>query len=162
MHTRGRLTLLITALLLTTPTLSAQELADYNYWSAFQLDSIDRELAGEIGANNRGVTDRIIDYEHYFAAVAHLEPGPGFSESHADWSDLYVIFSGNASMVLGGTIPNPTETTPGEVRGATIEGGTVQRIAEGDIVQVPAGTPHHVIVGPGEQITYFIFKVRGS
>jgi mannose-6-phosphate isomerase-like protein (cupin superfamily) len=157
---RLRALLALGAALPLAPALLAQETADYNYWSSFQLDNLGQSLAGQVGANNSAVLDRIIDHGHYFAAIVHREPGPGFSESHTEWADLYFVSSGNASLVLGGTIPDGTETQPGEVRGTTIDGGTLQRLAEGDVVHIPAGTPHHVVVEPGEQITYFIFKVR--
>jgi mannose-6-phosphate isomerase-like protein (cupin superfamily) len=148
------------AQLFMVPTLLAQETADYEYWSAFQLDNLGRSLADQTGANNAAVLDRIVDYGHYFAAIVHREPGPGFSESHADWADVYFVTSGNASLIVGGTIPDGEETEPGEVRGTTIENGTLQRLAKGDVVHIPAGTPHHVLVEPGEQVTYFIFKVQ--
>jgi mannose-6-phosphate isomerase-like protein (cupin superfamily) len=148
------------AQLLVVPALLAQETADYDYWSAFQLDNLGRALADQTGANNAAVLDRIIDYEHYFAAIVHREPGPGFSESHADWADVYFVTAGNASLIVGGTIPDGEETEPGEVRGTVIEGGTLQRLAKGDVVHIPAGTPHHVLVEPGEQVTYYILKVR--
>jgi mannose-6-phosphate isomerase-like protein (cupin superfamily) len=150
------------ALVFMSPMLFAQEAATvaYRYWSAFQLDNLGRSLAGETGENNTAVLDRIVDQGHYFAAIVHREPGPGFSESHAEWADVYFVTSGNATLVVGGTIPNGVESEPGEVRGATIEGGTLQRLAEGDIVHISAGTPHHVRVEPGEEVTYYILKVQ--
>lgn len=152
----------LTAGLLMLPTLLAQETTDYGYWSAFQLDNLGRSLAGQTAANNTAVLDRVIDSGGYFAALVHREPGPGFSESHADWADVYFVTSGNASLVVGGTIVDSEEAEPGEVRGSTIEDGTLQRLAEGDVVHIPAGTPHHVLVEPGEQITYFILKVQAN
>src|SRR5690606_4510358 len=103
---------------------------------------------------------RIIDQGHYFAAIVHREPGPGFSESHDEWADVYFVTAGNASLVVGGTIVDAEETEPGEIRGTAIEGGTLQRLAEGDVVHIPAGTAHHVRVEPGEEVTYYILKVR--
>lgn len=142
------------------PMLAAQETSEYKYWSAFQLDNLGRSLANEAGAGNVGVLDRVIDYGNHFAAIVHREPGPGISESHAEWADVYFVTSGNASLIVGGTIPDGEEREPGEVRGSTIEGGTLQRLAEGDVVHIPAGTAHHVLVEPGEQVTYFLLKVR--
>jgi mannose-6-phosphate isomerase-like protein (cupin superfamily) len=152
---------LVAAALLIAPASLAQD-ADYNYWSAFQLDNLGRSLAAEVGDNNAAVLDRIIDHGAYFAAIVHREPGPGFSESHADWADIYFVTAGNGVLIVGGTILNQSEGTPGEVRGTEIEGGTVQRLAVGDVVHIPAGTPHHVLVPDGEQITYYILKVRSD
>jgi mannose-6-phosphate isomerase-like protein (cupin superfamily) len=106
------------------------------------------------------VLDRIIDHGNYFAAIVHREPGPGFSESHRDWADVYFVTSGNGILIVGGTIPDGTESAPGEIRGTAIDGGTRRDLAAGDVVHIPAGTAHHVITPPGQQITYFIFKVQ--
>lgn len=147
-------------LLIAWPGLQAQQNDEYGYWSAFQLDNLGNSLAGQVAANGAAILDGIIDEEGYFAGIVHREPNPGFSESHDDWADIYFVTSGNASLVVGGTIVDGEETEPGEIRGTMIEGGTLQRLAEGDVVHIPAGTAHHVRVEPGEQVTYFIVKVR--
>ena len=154
--------LALTASLLGTPSLLAQGNGEFKYWSAFQLDNLGRSLAGEVGANNTALLDRIVDEGNYFAAIVHREPGPGFSEAHADWADIYFVTAGNASLIVGGTITDAEETEPGEFRGSMIDGGTLQRLAEGDVVHIPAGTAHHVRVEPGEQVTYFIVKIRAA
>jgi mannose-6-phosphate isomerase-like protein (cupin superfamily) len=136
----------------------AADVGGHDYWSGETLDGYAAELARSVGANNSAVADRIIDHGHYFAAIVHREPGPGFSESHRDWADLYFVSSGTATLVVGGSIPDGTETAPGEIRGTSIQGGTRRTLAEGDVVHIPAGTPHHVFVDPGNQVTYFIFK----
>lgn len=126
------------------------------------MDAFARTLAGEAGENNSAVIDRIIDHGNYFAAIVHREPGPGFSESHREWADVYFVSSGTGTLISGGTIVEGSETAPGEVRGTSIEGGKRQILNEGDIVHIPAGTPHHVITEPGNQLTYFIFKVKAE
>ena len=117
-------------------------------------------MSARVGGNNAAILDRVIDQEGYFAAMVHREPGPGFSEAHAEWADIYFVTSGNAAIMTGGEIVNATENTPGEIRGSSIEGGAVQRISEGDVVHIPAGVPHYVIVGEGEEVTYMIIKAQ--
>jgi hypothetical protein len=102
----------------------AADVGGHDYWSGETLDGYAAELARSVGANNSAVADRIIDHGHYFAAIVHREPGPGFSESHRDWADLYFVSSGTATLVVGGSIPDGTETAPGEIRGTSIQGGT--------------------------------------
>jgi mannose-6-phosphate isomerase-like protein (cupin superfamily) len=130
------------------------------HWSADDLAEFTELLSGRVEANNAAILDRIIDHGNYFASIVHREPGPGFSESHRDWADLYFVTSGSASLTTGGTIAGGAETDPGEVRGSTINGGQTEQIAAGDVVHIPAGVPHHVIVNPGEEVTYFIFKIQ--
>ena len=44
-------------------------------------------------------------------------------------------------------------------RGGTARGATRQAIRAGDVVTTPAGTPHQMLLAPGERITYIAFKV---
>ena len=131
-----------------------------DFWTAAELDALGDTLSGQVGANNAAILDRIIDEGGYFAAMVHREPGPGFSESHAEWADVYFVTSGSATIVTGGTIIDVSEGDPGEVRGTGIAGGTRHRISAGDVVHIPVGVPHHVLVEEGDQITYFIFKAQ--
>jgi mannose-6-phosphate isomerase-like protein (cupin superfamily) len=133
-----------------------------DHWSAADLDTLTRELTGEAAENNSAVRDRIIDHGSYFAAMVYREPGPGFSESHSDWADVYFVSSGTATLITGGTIPNGRETAPGELRGSEISGGVRRTITRGDVVHIPAGMPHHVIVEPGNEIAYFILKIEAT
>jgi mannose-6-phosphate isomerase-like protein (cupin superfamily) len=50
-------------------------------------------------------------------------------------------------------------TAPNEIRGASISGGTEIKLSAGDIVTIPAKTPHQMKVDPGKQVTYFVAKV---
>jgi mannose-6-phosphate isomerase-like protein (cupin superfamily) len=127
---------------------------------AQQPDSHDYFSDADLDREGGTPPGRLFDHGNYYAAVAHREPGPGMSESHRDWADLYFISSGKATLIVGGSIVGGKETAPGEVRGTSIEGGTRRTLAEGDVVHIPAGTPHHVIVAAGEQLTYFLVKVE--
>ncbi len=83
----------------------------------------------------------------------------GGVERHADWTDMFVVQSGKARILTGGTIDGGKEASPGEWRGGTIAGGTTRAIAPGDVVIVPAGTPHQMILAPGTRIAYLAFKI---
>jgi mannose-6-phosphate isomerase-like protein (cupin superfamily) len=145
--------MLCVLLLVATPIALADD-----YWSAADLDAFAAALSKDPSAG----PGRLIDRDRYFAAISHREPGPGFSEMHRDWADVYFVSSGRATLVTGGTIVAPKESAPGEIRGTAIDGGTRRTIAEGDVVHIPPGTPHHVIVESGNELTYFLLKVRGT
>lgn len=146
-------TLLLSVSLFCSTLVLAQD-----FWSAAELEALGTSLESRVGANNAAIMNNIIRTDGYFAALVHREPGPGFSEVHAEWADVYFVTAGGASIVTGGTILDPRDTGPGEIQGSAIEGGTSRRIGAGDIVHIPAGIPHHVLVGEGETITYFILK----
>ncbi len=132
----------------------------YRYWSAAELKGYEEKLAAKITPTNRGaVEDKMIDYGNYFAAMVHREGNVG-AESHEEWADVYVVSTGSGFVETGGTLKGGKSAGPGEVRGGTIEGGTKQKVGPGDIIHIPAKMPHQVLVEPGKQITYYIFKVK--
>jgi mannose-6-phosphate isomerase-like protein (cupin superfamily) len=90
--------------------------------------------------------------------VAHRE-GSGQAEWHEKQADIMMISSGDVTMVYGGTIPDEKTTAPGEKRGSSITGGTQVKLGPGDVLNIPAKTPHQMILAPGAQVTYFVAKV---
>ncbi len=91
-------------------------------------------------------------------AITHRDTSGGL-ERHEAWTDILVIESGSATLLSGGVQEGATETSPGEWRGGTARGATRQAIRAGDVVTTPAGTPHQMLLAPGERITYIAFKV---
>ena len=91
-------------------------------------------------------------------ALTHRDSSGGL-ERHDAWTDILVIQSGSATYLSGGVQEGARETSPGEWRDGTARGATRQRIGAGDVVTVPAGTPHQFILSAGERITYIAFKV---
>jgi glc operon protein GlcG len=83
----------------------------------------------------------------------------GLAEVHLQDADIIHVLEGSAMFVTGGTIVDGKTTGPGEVRGAGISGGERRTIAKGDVLIVPAGTPHwfEKVRGP---LKYYVVKVR--
>jgi quercetin dioxygenase-like cupin family protein len=63
-------------------------------------------------------------------------------------------------VVVGGAITDSHATGPGEVRGTAVTGGERHRVSAGDIVHIPANTPHQMLVDAGHHVTYFVVKVE--
>lgn len=83
----------------------------------------------------------------------------GEVEVHGVDTDVFYVLSGSATLVTGGRMVGGREIGPNEQRGTSIEGGTTRRIGKGDVVVIPAGTPHWFkeIDGP---VTYYAVKAR--
>jgi mannose-6-phosphate isomerase-like protein (cupin superfamily) len=61
---------------------------------------------------------------------------------HEKDAELFYVIDGTATLVTGGKLVNATRTNPDNQTGTGVEGGKAQRIAKGDFVLVPEGTPH--------------------
>ena len=84
----------------------------------------------------------------------------GGAELHENFADLFVVLDGRATLVTGGTVVGPETIGPGEIRGASIEGGTRQEMRAGDVAHVPAGVPHQMLVPGDKTFTAFVVKIR--
>ncbi len=83
----------------------------------------------------------------------------GIAEMHAHSSDLIIVTDGEATIVTGGTISDSTLESPGETRGQTISGGHEQKVQKGDVLYIPANTPHQIMIAPGITISFLNAKV---
>ena len=90
--------------------------------------------------------------------VAHRD-GSGEAEYHEKQADVFVIESGEGTLIYGGSLVNGKTTAPNEMRAASISGGMEKKLAAGDVVTIPAATAHQMMVPAGKQVTYFVIKV---
>ena len=87
---------------------------------------------------------------------------------HDQVSEVYHVLEGSGTLVTGGTLVNPqrrdstasvvTQINGPGVTGTAIEGGERRRISKGDVVIIPAGTPHW-FPEIQEDITYTVVRV---
>jgi glc operon protein GlcG len=83
----------------------------------------------------------------------------GQAEVHARDTDIIYVLDGTATFVTGGTVVDGKTTAPDEIRGASISNGETRRLVKGDVMVVPAGTPHwfQQVQGP---FLYYVVKAR--
>ena len=84
----------------------------------------------------------------------------GEAEVHERFADLFCVLAGTATLVTGGVVNGARTVAPGEMRGTSIDGGTQQRLRAGDLIHVPAGTPHQMLLAGNETITSLVMKVQ--
>ena len=126
-------------------------------WKSSDLEKRGTELARKLDAQK--VASEVVATEgNRRFMVAHRE-GPGLAEIHDTEADIMVISSGELTMVYGGTVVGGKTTGPGEIRGASITGGTEVKLGPGDILHIPAKTAHQMKLAPGAKVTYFVTKV---
>jgi mannose-6-phosphate isomerase-like protein (cupin superfamily) len=94
----------------------------------------------------------------YTYSLTHREATGGI-EVHLAWNDVFVIQSGSATLLTGGSLAGAKEASAGELRDGVLTGGTLAKVKPGDVVIIPAGSPHQVQLAAGERVTYLTFKV---
>jgi mannose-6-phosphate isomerase-like protein (cupin superfamily) len=64
------------------------------------------------------------------------------AEKHGKTNHIFIIVDGEGTFVTGGKLINPKEIGPGETRGDGLEGGEAHHLSKGDVITIPANTPH--------------------
>lgn len=145
------------ALCLAAAALPAGAPAGFEHWKAAELQGFTERLAPKINAQ-KIATQALGSYGNHSFLIAHRE-GDGEAELHETQNDVFVVESGQGTLVVGGTVVNPRTTAPHEVRGSSIRGGDRVPVAVGDVLHIPAKVPHQMLVATGQQITYFVVKI---
>ena len=83
----------------------------------------------------------------------------GEVEYHERVVDVLHVVRGTATVVTGGHMRDAREIEPGEIRAASVDGGTPYRLGEGDVLAIPSGVPHQ-FVDVSDPFLYFVVKVE--
>ena len=88
----------------------------------------------------------VSNQDHYRINVVRRS-SPGAAMAHASGpakgSELHYIIDGSATVVTGGKlVPIPGAPATKGANRFTIEGGETRHVAKGDVIVIPAGTPH--------------------
>jgi mannose-6-phosphate isomerase-like protein (cupin superfamily) len=86
----------------------------------------------------------------------------GGGEIHGRWDDIFVVTGGKATLITGGTVAHAHTDKDDETKGTSVANGKAQTISKGDIVHIPAGTPHQLIIVPGEVFQTIVIKAEAS
>lgn len=114
----------------------------------------------ELAAKSDGSASETLEkYPHHYTMLAFRQHSGG-GELHQNFADIFFILDGHASLLTGGSIADEKTTGPGEIRGKSVEGGSRQELKAGDVVHIPAGMPHQMLLAEGESVTYFVVKVE--
>jgi mannose-6-phosphate isomerase-like protein (cupin superfamily) len=117
------------------------------------------ELLAKARAGSGSSAITLSNYQgHYTMLTARTKSGGG--ELHGHYADFLFVLAGEGTELTGGTMLNPKDLPDGEVRGTSLEGATPHALHKGDVIHIPAGTPHQAIEAPGQTITIYVVKVR--
>jgi mannose-6-phosphate isomerase-like protein (cupin superfamily) len=81
--------------------------------------------------------------------------GAGEVEVHEKTNHVFIIVEGEATFVTGGTLVGAKNTAPGQIRAENVQGGQTHHLTKGDVITVPAKTPHWFKEVPTKTIAYY-------
>lgn len=147
------------AVLLASPVAAQRQAAPTQpspqYVSAAQI----RDTTADAPSLPAAFSARLLADRGAYTYLAIRRDRTGEVEVHAAWDDVMVIESGSATVAYGGTVRGGRQTAPGEQRGGAMDGGTTQALGPGDVMVIPAGVPHQVLVPEGGSGTYVVVKI---
>jgi mannose-6-phosphate isomerase-like protein (cupin superfamily) len=135
--------------------------AGFEYWSAASLKQIGQTLSQEAAKDSHHLAVRqLSDFPKELFLLGRRE-ADGQVEWHETQADVFVVQSGSATLLVGGTMINGETVAPHEKRNGSIQGGVRQKLSAGDIVHIPAQVPHQLLLEGSHEFTYFVIKVKG-
>jgi mannose-6-phosphate isomerase-like protein (cupin superfamily) len=86
----------------------------------------------------------------------------GEVEVHDKMNDEFVVQSGHAQVLVGGKVVGARQTAPGEWRGGVVTGGRTYDLGPGDVLWIPAGSPHQVLAPKAGPFLYLAVKFEAK
>ena len=130
-----------------------------DHWSTAELLERAKHLRDLAAKGDGSASETLEKYPHHYTMLAFRQHSGG-GELHQNFADIFFILDGRASVLTGGNLADQKSSGPGEIRGKSVEGGTRQEVKAGDVVHIPAGMPHQMLLAEGESVTYYVVKVE--
>lgn len=154
----GTAVLLASGFLIGTLGANAQAMKT-DHWSKTELLERAKHLQEMATRGDGSASETLEKYPHHYTMLAYRRSSGG-GELHQHFADVFYILDGHATVETGGQLVDQKTTAPGEIRGKSVAGGTRQEVRAGDVVHIPAGMPHQMLLSDGDSITYFVIKVE--
>lgn len=136
-----------------------EPLAPVDHWAPHILLERAAFLRKMAKAGNGSAGETLREYPRHKAMLS-FRGRSGEVEVHEKFADLFLVLSGEATLVAGGKVAGARTVAPGEMRGEAIEDGTRQELKPGDVAHVPAGTPHQMLLAGDKTFTCFVLKIQ--
>ena len=133
---------------------------DFVRWSAADLEDRNRELAASIGVDG-SARETLADHGNPTGAhrVRFIRrDSDGAPEQHERIEDVVFVRSGEGTLVVGGELVGRTGAN-GEYHSTDIAGGVRYGVGKGDVLHIPADTPHRYLVPTGGHVTYVLLRL---
>jgi len=88
--------------------------------------------------------------------------GAGMVEYHEHTSHIFIMVEGEATLVTGGTMIGAKRTSPDQIVATGIDGGETHHLTKGDVITIPAKTPHWWKDVPSSTVAYYAVNIESQ
>jgi mannose-6-phosphate isomerase-like protein (cupin superfamily) len=88
------------------------------------------------------------------------EVGP--VEYHDHTNHVFIMVEGEATLITGGTMVDAKRTAPDQMRATSIDGGVTYHMTKGDVITIPAKTPHWFKEIPTKTVAYYAVNIESE
>ena len=127
---------------------SSAQAPGFSHWTGTQLKELEKTLGQKAGAS-KAASQPLADLGTHSIQLSYREVS-GEAEVHEHVTDIFVVQSGEATLAIGGTLVNGKMTAAGELRGSSLANAQVKELRAGDVLNIPAGTPHQTLIQDGK------------
>ena len=97
-----------------------------------------------------------------YRAMLEYRPGTAPAALHEKDAELMVVLDGTGNIVTGGKLVDEKRVNAANLSGPSIADGSSQAVVKGDMLIVPANTPHQVIPTGGAPIVLMTLHVPST
>ena len=119
-------------------------------------------LVAKAKADRKGnapmVPEPILQLAPYRAQLEY-RPGTAPAALHEKDAELFVVLQGKGNIVTGGKLVDEKRVNANNLSGSSIADGAAHNVVVGDMLLVPANTPHQVIPAGGKPIVVMTMHV---
>ena len=133
----------------------------FGQWTTESLKRFEQKMHEDaVQDPHHFAVEQLADFPNDGYLWVHRE-ADGQVEWHETQADVFFVRSGSATLLLGGTLVNGETVSPHEKRNGFIQGGIRRKLSAGDVVRIPPGVPHQVLLDGSHQFDYFVVKIKG-
>lgn len=132
--------------------------ASTQFMSHKQIMGLIAKAKADRKGNAPMVPEPIIQLAPYKAQLEY-RPGTSPAAVHEKDAELFVVLQGTGNILTGGKLVDEKRVNASNLSGASIASGESHKVSVGDVLMVPANTPHQVIPGGGKPIVVMTMHV---
>ncbi len=88
--------------------------------------------------------------------------GAGDVEYHDHTNHIFIMVEGEGTLITGGTMVGAKRTAPDQMRATAIEGGETYHLTKGDVITIPAKTPHWWKEVSTKNVAYYAVNIESQ